>query len=98
MCQLCSIFTAGSRLELLSSVSAVFQDRYVLTEARGCPFIERPHPSKSLVHLLLFFTALRLFYLYAFIRQILCHFLLQYRSLEYIFSNLFLELIRILIA
>ena len=38
-----SIFTAGSRQELLRSALAVFQDRYVLTEARGCPFIELAH-------------------------------------------------------
>ena len=38
------IFRAGFHLELLRFVSAIYNDRYVLTAAFGYPFIERPLP------------------------------------------------------
>ena len=44
MCQLCSIFRAVPRLVFLRSVSAYRENRYILLEAHGSPFLERPPP------------------------------------------------------
>ena len=41
----CSISMAGSRLELLRSVSAILHNRYVLPGAFGSPFMELAHPA-----------------------------------------------------
>ena len=41
------IFRAGFHLELLRFVSAIYNDRYVLTAAFGYPFMELVHPVGS---------------------------------------------------
>ncbi len=41
------ISMAGSRLELLRSVSAIFHNRYVLPGAFVSPFMERPPPPRK---------------------------------------------------